>query len=93
MIRENLNNVRIHSLNVFQMFKVTPAGYFSAFGGDKDKITIFGESAGGTSVSAHLFSPLSEPLFDQAILQVSNRLLSTIIFAHNFPNAFLKNFV
>ena len=60
------------------MSKVTSSRYLSAFGGDKNKITLFGESAGGTSVSAHLFSPLSEPLFDQAILQVNNRLLKVL---------------
>ncbi|XP_071490022.1 cholinesterase-like [Diadema antillarum] len=40
-----------------------------AFGGDKDKITIFGESAGSASVSFHLLSKLSRPYFSQAIMQ------------------------
>ena len=39
------------------------------FGGDPDKVTIFGLSAGGTSVSLHLLSPLSEGLFHQAIAE------------------------
>ncbi|CAG2183100.1 unnamed protein product [Oppiella nova] len=39
------------------------------FGGDKDQITIFGESAGSWSVSAHLLSPLSKGLFKRAIAQ------------------------
>ena len=41
----------------------------SAFGGDPQNITIFGESAGGMSVCAHLASPLSAGLFKQAIAQ------------------------
>jgi para-nitrobenzyl esterase len=40
-----------------------------AFGGDPDNVTIFGESAGGMSVCAHLASPLSAGLFKQAIIE------------------------
>uniref|UniRef100_T1DFV2 Carboxylic ester hydrolase n=1 Tax=Cupiennius salei TaxID=6928 RepID=T1DFV2_CUPSA len=39
------------------------------FGGDPDNIVLFGESAGGFSVSLHLISPLSKGLFKRAILQ------------------------
>lgn len=39
------------------------------FGGDPSKVTIFGKSAGGTSVSLHLLSPLSKNLFHQAIAE------------------------
>ena len=39
------------------------------FGGDPGNVTIFGESAGGVSVLLHLYSPLSEGLFDKAIIQ------------------------
>ena len=37
------------------------------FGGDPNKVTIFGVSAGGMSVGLHLMSPLSKGLFHQAI--------------------------
>lgn len=38
-----------------------------AFGGDKSKVTIFGESAGGSSVGLLIMSPLSKNLFHHAI--------------------------
>uniref|UniRef100_A0A452IRN6 Carboxylic ester hydrolase n=1 Tax=Gopherus agassizii TaxID=38772 RepID=A0A452IRN6_9SAUR len=37
------------------------------FGGDPESVTIFGESAGGISVGAHILSPLSKGLFHKAI--------------------------
>ncbi|CAG2178558.1 unnamed protein product, partial [Oppiella nova] len=44
------------------------------FGGDKDKITIFGESAGSISVSALILSPLAKGLFARAILESGAQL-------------------
>jgi para-nitrobenzyl esterase len=41
----------------------------ASFGGDPDNVTIFGESAGGTSVAVLLSSPLAEDLFHKAIIQ------------------------
>jgi len=39
------------------------------FGGDRDNVTIFGQSAGGGSVQALMASPLSKGLFHKAIVQ------------------------
>ena len=39
------------------------------FGGDRNQITVFGESAGSISVTAQVLSPHSRGLFKRAILQ------------------------
>ena len=44
-----------------------------AFGGDKENVTIFGESAGGASVAIHMTSKKSAPYFKRAI-QMSGAL-------------------
>jgi para-nitrobenzyl esterase len=41
----------------------------SAFGGDPDNVTIFGESAGGGAVSMLMASPLARGLFEKAIAE------------------------
>ncbi|CAN7980172.1 unnamed protein product, partial [Ixodes pacificus] len=41
----------------------------AAFGGDRESVTLFGESAGSMSVDFHLMSPVSGALFQRAIMQ------------------------
>jgi carboxylesterase type B len=41
----------------------------AGFGGNATDVTIFGQSAGGTSTATHLISPQSQPLFTKAIVE------------------------
>ncbi|XP_028635132.1 pyrethroid hydrolase Ces2a-like [Grammomys surdaster] len=49
------------------------------FGGNRDRVTIIGASAGGTSVSSHVVSPMSKGLFHGAIMQSGVALLPDLI--------------
>ncbi|XP_069312766.1 cocaine esterase-like isoform X2 [Eulemur rufifrons] len=49
------------------------------FGGNPDRVTIFGESAGGISVSSHVLSPMSQGLFHGAIMESGVALLPGLI--------------
>ncbi|GAB1293539.1 Pyrethroid hydrolase Ces2a [Apodemus speciosus] len=49
------------------------------FGGNPDRVTIFGVSAGGTSVSSHVVSPMSKGLIHGAIMQSGVALLPDLI--------------
>ncbi|XP_053149064.1 fatty acyl-CoA hydrolase precursor, medium chain-like [Hemicordylus capensis] len=52
------------------------------FGGDPRSVTIFGQSAGGFSTSAHVLSPLSEGLFHRAISESGVALMKGLLDAH-----------
>ncbi|XP_031196984.1 acylcarnitine hydrolase-like isoform X2 [Mastomys coucha] len=49
------------------------------FGGNPDSVTLFGQSAGGTSVSFHVLSPMSQGLFHRAIMESGVALLPIFI--------------
>nr|XP_040134958.1 cocaine esterase-like [Ictidomys tridecemlineatus] len=49
------------------------------FGGNPDRVTIFGQSAGGTSVSSLVVSPMSQGLFHGAIMESGVALLPDLI--------------
>jgi len=53
-----------------------------AFGGNIDNVTIFGESAGGLSVSALLVSPLTKRLFHKAIVESGSGAQITTLEPH-----------
>merc|ERR1712168_1095906 len=50
--------------------------HITYFGGDPDRVTIMGESAGSASVTYHMISPLSQPYFKQAIAESGSALSS-----------------
>ncbi|XP_050959568.1 uncharacterized protein LOC127160965 isoform X2 [Labeo rohita] len=58
-----------------------------SFGGDPGSVTIFGESAGGVSVSLHVLSPLSSNLFRYAIAESGTAAMEAILNPHPLPTA------
>ena len=73
----------------------------AAFGGDRDRVTIFGQSVGSSSVSCLLASPLAKGLFHRAICQSGGSLsplgapgggsMQTLVDAHARGVEFLRH--
>ncbi|XP_004843133.1 cocaine esterase isoform X1 [Heterocephalus glaber] len=55
------------------------------FGGNSDRVTIFGSSAGGISASSHILAPISRGLFHGAIMESGVALMP--IFISSSPEA------
>jgi len=62
------------------------------FGGDKKRVTIFGESAGGMSVMNHYLSPMSKGLFSAAIA-MSGSPLSPFVGMDKHPRYYANKLV
>lgn len=60
----------------------------ASFGGDPQQITIFGESAGGSSVQLLMLSPMSKGLFHRAISQSGSALNPWSMSASSTERAF-----
>ncbi|MFT4615264.1 MAG: para-nitrobenzyl esterase [Bacteroidia bacterium] len=56
----------------------------ASFGGNPDKVTIFGESAGGWNVLALMASPLAKDLFHGAIVQSGGLDIEPLSVAENY---------
>ncbi|KAG8437415.1 hypothetical protein GDO86_008204 [Hymenochirus boettgeri] len=63
------------------------------FGGDPQSVTIFGESAGGVSVSLQILSPLSKGLFHKAIAQSGVALLPGLMISETKEVLLIRDLV
>ncbi len=62
------------------------------FGGNPDNVTIFGESGGGTKISALLATPAAQGLFHKAIMQSGPGIhMNTPEFAADFSEQFMHH--
>ncbi len=61
------------------------------FGGDKDNITVFGESAGSIDIGCHLLSPHANGLFEKAVMQSGTPFIKSYSKAKNAGIAYIDS--
>ncbi|XKL67712.1 hypothetical protein PGB90_003203 [Kerria lacca] len=64
-----------------------------AFGGNPDKVTLFGHSAGAISTNLHMFSPLSKGLYHQAIMQSGSAFCPSAYSLKNYTKTLGTSFL
>ena len=60
----------------------------AAFGGDRDAVTLYGQSAGGTATMALLAAPSASGLFHRAIMQSGSARYNTTLVEAHIDNAY-----
>lgn len=67
--------------------------HIEPFGGDPERVTLFGQSAGAFAVGLHMLAPAGQKLFKRAILQSGSPLVFDQFYANtiNIANTLVRN--
>jgi len=91
---ENTNSISGNYAVMDQILALTwVKNNISNFGGDPNKVMIFGESAGGVNVGNLLVSPLAEGLFQRACIQSASPVVNDYNDSRNKGIAFVDDFI